>query len=230
MGIVFILASQTNGFMELVKETLNEFSSNSNTGLALALGSKFLTAFSGFSGVWSYNSVSYSDLPPNIAESYSNESLSMFFLLVASALANAVAAILNGVVRVAYGAFTGDWITLNRLLLGIIGGILSFGIPSALWSFATTLTRNLGIHSLSYGIPILSLAFLGLAGQIGDVNAVYLIIRTAAIITANLIINIEAEVQLGFEALHPRPGNLRGHRLNAGSHIPVPRRPQLGLE
>ena len=173
---------------------------------------------------------SHSDLPPNIAESYSKESLGMFFLLVASALANLVAAILNGVVGVAYWAFTRDWITLNRLLLGIIGGILSFGIASALWSFATTLTGNLGIHSLSYGTPVLSLAFLGLAGQIDDVNAAYLIIGTAAIITANLIINFEAKVQLGFEALHPGPGNLRGHHLHAGSHIPVSGRPQLGLE
>lgn len=152
MGIVFILASQTNGLIELVEETLNEFPSNSYTGFALALGSKFHTAFSGFSWVWSHNSVSHSDLPPNIAESYSKESLGMFFLLVASALANVVAAILNGVVGVAYGAFTGDWIILNRLLLGIIGGIFSFGIASALWSFATTLTRNLGIHSLSYDL------------------------------------------------------------------------------
>ena len=201
LGIVFVLASQTNGFVGLVEETLNDFPSDAYIGLALALGAAFLTAFAGFNWVWSHRSVNHADIPPQIVESHTQESLGMFFLLVASALANLVAAIFSGVAGVAYGAFTGDWITSNGLLLGLVGGILSAGIASALWNYASTLTRNLGLHSLTYGTPIFSLAFLGLAGQIGDVNAAYLIIGTAAIITTNLVINFEAEVQLGFETL-----------------------------
>ncbi|MDE2780969.1 MAG: hypothetical protein OXI91_15025 [Chloroflexota bacterium] len=201
IGIVFVLASQTNGFTELGRQTLHEFPSRVYVGLALALAAAFITAFAGFSWVWSHNTLTHADIPSALAESHSEESLGLFFLLVAALLANLVAAALNGVVGVGYGAFTGEWLSPSGLLLGVIGGILSAGIAGALWNFASTLTRNLGIHSLTYGTPILSLAFLAFAGQIGDINASYLIIGTAAIITSNLIINFEAEVQLGFEAL-----------------------------
>jgi len=120
---------------------------------------------------------------------------------VAALLANPVAEDLNGVVGIGYEAFTGEWISPNGLLLGVIGSILSAANVRVLWKFASILTRSLGIHSLTYGTPILQLAFLAFVGQMGDINAAYLIIGTAAIITSNLIINFEAEVQLGFEAL-----------------------------
>ena len=201
IGIVFVLASQTGGFYALVEQTLYEFPSDVHIGLALALVAAFLTAFVGFNWVWSHRSVTHQEMPSSIYEVYSQESLGMFFLLMASALANLAAAILSGVIGMGYGAVTGEWITSDGIIMGAVGGLLSVGVASALWNFSSTLTRNLGIHSLIYGTPIFSLLFLGLAGQIGDVSADYLIIGTAAIITANLIINFEAEVQLGFEAL-----------------------------
>ena len=201
IGIFFVLASQTGGFFAVVDQTLNDFPSDAHIGLSLALVAAFLTAFVGFNWVWSHRTVNHQDMPSDIYEVYSQDSLGMFFLLVASALANLAAGILNGLIGVAYGAFTGEWITGNGVILGAAGGLLSVGIASALWNFSSTLTRNLGIHSLIYGTPIFSLFFLALAGQIGDVSADYLIIGTAAIITANLIINFEAEVQMGFEAL-----------------------------
>ncbi len=201
IGVVFVLASQTGGFTNLGRETLNEFPSNVYIGVALALAAAFITAFAGFSWVWSHNSVTHPELPAAIRESHDEETLGMFFLLAAAAMANLGAAALNAAAAAVHGAFTGEWITSNGVLLGVAGGILSAGVAAVLWNYASTLTRNLGIHSLTYGTPILSLAFLAVAGQIGEVDAAYLIIGTAAIITANLIINFEAEVQLGFEAL-----------------------------
>ncbi|MCY3692970.1 MAG: hypothetical protein OXH30_13335, partial [Chloroflexi bacterium] len=63
------------------------------------------------------------------------------------------------------------------------------------------MTNNLGINAISYGTPIFSLFWLFLFAEVDISRVDYLIIGTAAIISANLLINFEAEVRFGFKAL-----------------------------
>lgn len=63
------------------------------------------------------------------------------------------------------------------------------------------MTHNLGINAISHGTPIFSLAWLFLFAQVDVTRVDYLLIGAAAIITANLLINFEAEIEFGFKAL-----------------------------
>ena len=201
VGVIFVLASQSGGFNGLRVMALDEFSSKVYAGFGLALVAAFVTAFTGFSWVWSHNSVHHHGLPEVLREACGGRSLEMMFLLVALVLSNAVALILNGVAGFVFGGLTDEWVTLKGLLLAFVGGGLSYGVASVMWRYATTLTDNLGLHAMSYGTPVFSLVFLAIVNEVGDVVGAYLIIGASTIISANLLINFEGEIRWGFKAL-----------------------------
>ena len=89
---------------------------------------------------------------------------------------------------------------LQVLGTAVLGGFV-VGIGSLTWRKANLITTNLGANALAYAIPIFSLGWLALFSQVQLARLDYLIIGAAAIITANLLINFEAEVRSGFKAL-----------------------------
>ena len=66
---------------------------------------------------------------------------------------------------------------------------------SIAWRKANIYTTNLGINALAYATPVLSLIWLFSLGQANVTRVDYLVIGAAAIITANLLINFEAEIR-----------------------------------
>ena len=99
------------------------------------------------------------------------------------------------------GLATGELLQPVHLLVGFIGGVAIYTVGSITWRLANLVTDNLGINALGYSTPVIALIWLLLFAQVGVVKTDFLIIGAAAIITANLLINFEAEVRFGFKAL-----------------------------
>ncbi len=201
-GVTFVLASQSGGFQLLLQDILGDYSLKAYAGFTLAFAAACITAFTGFSWVWARNTVNHKDIPRSVKCAESVKSLQMSFLLVALVLTNVVASLINGIIGLAYGEITGEWITFGWFFFAVVGGMFSYGVASVTWRYATSLTQNVGIHAVSYGTPVASLIFLAIVSQLGqEVKIDYIIIGVVAIIIANLLINFEAEIRLGFKAL-----------------------------
>ena len=114
-----------------------------------------------------------------------------------SCIGNFVGALSNGVI----GVLMGETLALRDAGLTVIGGIFAHAFANICWRSANLLTDNLGINALAYGIPILSLTWLFLFAEVNVPRIDFLIIGAAAIITANLLINFEAEIGFGFKSL-----------------------------
>ena len=87
------------------------------------------------------------------------------------------------------------------VLIALIGGLTSHTGGAVFLRLSNLTTDNLGVNVLAYLIPVISLVWLALFSQINVARMDYLIIGTAAIVSANLLINFEAERLLGFKAL-----------------------------
>ena len=75
-------------------------------------------------------------------------------------------------------------------------------MPTILWRLANLLSpQNQGINALAFLIPVLSVVWLVSFGEVNLGSWDYFIMGTLAIITANLLINFQAEVRWGFKAL-----------------------------
>jgi len=83
----------------------------------------------------------------------------------------------------------------------LIAGILVSGISDILFRKANSITDNLGVNAIAYSTPVAGLAWLVAFGRVGDVSIDLLTIGAVALISANLLINFEAEVRFGFKAL-----------------------------
>ena len=153
LGVIFVLASQSGGLVSLKEATFDGLPLQLAAGLGLALTAAFVTAFTGFSWVWSHNSVNHQDIPEPMRKLGSKEHLEMLLLLVALVLSNLAAAPMNGAIGLALWDVTGEGITPRGFLLAATAGGLGYGAASVMWRRATTLTANLGIHAMSYAPP-----------------------------------------------------------------------------
>ena len=194
-GVVLVLASQGSGLVWAGMGVLGALDGSVYLGVSLALCAAFVTAFTGFSWVWSHNCVGHRALPAGLKARRSDESLRMFFLLVALFVGNSLAFLMNAGVGLAYVGMTGEWITLGGFVLGVVGGMCSYGVASVLWRVSTSLSGDIRIHAMSYFTPVFSLGFLALVGMMGVVRLDYLMgvvrldylmVGTGVIVAANL--------------------------------------------
>ena len=82
-----------------------------------------------------------------------------------------------------------------------MGGAVAYALANITWRAANMLTDNLGINAMSYATPLVALLWLFVFSQVNVARLDYLIIGAAVIISANLLINFEAEIEFGFKAL-----------------------------
>ena len=94
-----------------------------------------------------------------------------------------------------------ETIPTNIAVYAVVGGVVFLSVGNIAWRTANLVTHDLGINTISYLTPVLGLIWLFLFSQVGVIRVDYLIIGTAAILTANLLINFEAERLIGFKAL-----------------------------
>ena len=199
-GFVFAIASQTtttdgiDSFFAVLWESRN--------GIGLVLAAIVVTTLITSAWKWGVLLDSQAKTEPN------DRSLQLMFVIVAFLIASIISSIGSAGVALAEG----ETLTpAGALLAFLFGAILTVG--NVVWGKANFVTDNLGINALNYAIPILSLIwlvsvpvilrYLGVQGvpQAEVVRWDYLVLGAAAIVTANLLINFEAEIRWGFKAL-----------------------------
>ena len=189
-GFGFVVASQAEVF------SLDSLLfSASIVGVGLALLGALANAFGAFPFVWGRDLVR--KLPVAIKQNIGDATLIFFGTILGYAIGNFFGAALNTAIGLSFG----ETIAFEVLTTGIISGLLLHAPASMLLRKANLITNNLGINALAYGIPIVSLIWLAIFSEIGVVRPDFLVIGAAAIVTANLLINFNAERLLGFKVL-----------------------------
>ena len=218
LGVLFIILSWvgTEEFFKIIREVQIEnlylwSSSEAQVlalGVSLAVGSALIYAFNSRGQPWG-ESVK-DELPEELVKSYGTGrffTIDLFCATIPVCIASLV--IVPFCLAIGFGV-SGD--TYNpevqrTLVYVLLVAALVHPIAAVAWRQAHIITDNPGINALRQLQPLLSLAWLLLASFVGwyvwttDVRGDYLVIGTAAIITANLLINFEAEIRWGFKAL-----------------------------
>ena len=200
-GITFVILSQKD-FGGSQNDSANSLI---YLGLLLALVSALITTLNGFSMRWGANlSV---DLSESLAEStgYSQNSINLFSATLGGLIASmAVIPILLlfglGFFGESLGTGESKSMESGTLLLIVAGAAVTHPVAGILWRMALLKAHDLSINAIDHIRPILCLLWLWPSGFI-DVQVNYLVIGTATLITANLLIGFEAEIRWGFKSL-----------------------------
>lgn len=189
IGVAFVVSSQSNEF------ALTNISSFATLlfGVLLAIGGAIITTLISFNFKWSSDiAARATKIVPHI----DIQSLDMFAVLLGFAVSNSVAFVASLII----GNIIGEFATFDATMIVLIGGIAQ-GIGGIFWRKSNLISDSPTINAIAYGIPVLSLGWLTLFSFVGVARPDYLVIGAAAIITANLLINFEAEIRFGFKAL-----------------------------
>ena len=205
-GLCFVTISQSEAVFDIVN---GQAPGRLLLGSALALSGALVSSLAAFSFKWG------TDLAGEIADilkleesNVSYQSLDLLCLVLAYGLSSSVSVLGSLFI----GTVSREPISFNLELLAIIGGMATYAPATIAWRMGNLRSTNLGINIMVYGTPILSLVWFYLLStdiipplvrlDVFNVMRVdYLVIGVAAIITANLLINFEAEIRLGFKAL-----------------------------
>ena len=93
----------------------------------------------------------------------------------------------------------GEQLTMRVLWAGLITGVFVVTLGGIAVRQANLLANNLGINSIA--TPFFAVIWLLLFREPKFMNFDFLIIGATAIITANFLLNFEAEIRLGYKAL-----------------------------
>lgn len=191
-GLAFVVISQTGGF-----NLGNTSLFNLAAGSVLALLAAAATACTAFTFRWGKD---LADQLPVYAGSSRHLPLSLFGAVAAGALISLVGAVLSASI----GFAAGEKVESNLptyLGYGLMGGVFIHAPMAAALRKVNLTTDNLGVNALAYATPVFTLVWLAIFSEIAVASVPYLVIGTAAIVAANLLINFEAERLLGFKAL-----------------------------
>ena len=191
VGFWFVATSQSGGFRDLSDSQLAE----TLIGIGLVLLAIFCASMAAYGFRWGVD-LNHA-LPEQLVKDKNNDLVDICCVLIAQVIASFTAAWLSGTT----GYLIGETIALRSLGIAVACGVFANGVGHLAWRAANVVTNNLGINAISYATPIFSLVWLFLFWTVDIARVDYLIIGTAAIITANLLINFEAEVRFGFKAL-----------------------------
>ena len=191
IDFAFVTVSQTGGFGN---SNDSEFI-DTMIGLAIIVITALVASLPAFGFKWGTD-LSES-LPDEIVGERNPALMEVCCALVAFCIASFAGIGLNAGV----GLSISETISVNSFAIAVVSGALVMAPASIAWRAANMVTDNLGINALSYATPIFSLAWLFLFAQVDVARVDFLLIGAAVIITANLLINLEAEIEFGFKAL-----------------------------
>ena len=192
-GFAFVVGSQSGGF-----NVEGSHFSGMAIGVALALLSAVAGACAAFIFRWGRDLPD--KLPSRVTNVRSNLSLQVFGATLGSAIVSFAGAFLSSGIGLATGESLQSG-AVEYLGYAFLTGVLILSTSALLFRLSNLLTDNLGINALGYAIPAISLVWLAIFWDIEVSRPDFLVIGTAAIISANLLINFEAERLLGFKAL-----------------------------
>ena len=192
IGYMLAIASQS-GELPLI---FNEGISSTIKGAMLALGAAILAPMMAFGFKWG------SDLSSEITNmrkqtSGKYQSLDMFCAIIAFFISSLGASVVN----LTAGIIAQETITIQMVIIGVIGGVTANAIGGIAWRKAHFSTDNLGVHAIAYFIPVAALIFLFAFNQANIIKPDYLIIGSVIIVAANIVLNFKAEIGWGFKAL-----------------------------
>ena len=164
-------------------------------GTVLVFLTILLASLSSYSFKWGVDLEN--SLPQYVRGGRDEDSVQLFGVVMASLLAS----LLSTPILLTAGIANQETIELSDFTTAFVGGIGTLAIGNILWRKANVISTNLGINALSYLTPALSLGLLFFFSKVSVARFDLLIIGSAAIIAANLLIHFEAEVRLGFKAL-----------------------------
>ena len=191
VGFAFIIVGQAGGFANVETAGLADLV----VGVVLAVVGAIATACNAFGFHWGTDLAD--DIPAEIRQSISHESLEFFGLLVAFLIANAVSGLLNTVA----GVSSGEVMDSRSLLIAVVVGGGASVIANAAWRKANLDAHHAGVNALAFAAPVFSLAWLFFLGQAEPQNWDYLIIGIMGIVIVNLLINSEADIRFDYKAL-----------------------------
>ena len=111
-----------------------------------------------------------------------------------------ICVIIAGGVFCLIGLFAGEEISSPQLIYAIMSGIAnSIGIVTL--RTANLATKNLGLNSLAYATPLLTLIWLWVLSLLDVSHLDYLIIGAMGIVAANLLINTKPDKRIAYNAL-----------------------------
>ena len=186
-GFFFALVSQAIDISSFDKPLLW----NSVIGMLLVVSGTIAAGFTVFGWKWGTN------LSAELSGRSDDKSLDLGCAVIALFITSLVSVVFTSGI----GVVVAESISFKALAIAITGGVFAHAVTSITLRKANFTTANLGINVLNYFIPILSLIWLFWLADTNVARWDYLIIGAAAIITANLLINFDAEVRLGFKAL-----------------------------
>ena len=193
LGFGFVVLSQVNGL---------ELSGGSVFwGTILAILAAFMASATAYNYRWAFNLKN--ELSSVEIEGEGDNVLLFFCLMLAFTIGSFTSAIANLFLGIAFetsGEFP-SWNWLEILGIVVIGGILLDAGGTIFNRTAHLKTSNLGINAIGYGTPVFALGWLYLFSQANVAQPDYLFIGAATIISANLVLNFEAEIRWGFKAL-----------------------------
>ena len=206
VGLCFVTISQS----ETVFDIFNGQSSDRLLlGSAIALSGALVSSLAAFSFKWGTDLAGEINAILKLEQStISYQSLDLLCLVLAYGLSSSVSVLASLFI----GTVNREPISFSLQLLAIIGGMATYAPATIAWRLGNLRSTNLGINVMVYGTPILSLLWFYLLSADSIPSLVhldvfhvmrvdYLVIGAAAIITANLLINFEAEIRWGFKAL-----------------------------
>ena len=192
LGLCLVMVGQIGSFELLFSQDLPLL--HIVVGVMLALGAALLAPLMAFGFRWG------SDLAVELVDKLENRGerdLEMLCAAIAFLVSSSGSAVLN----TGAGLVSGESMGAQTLLVAVLGGALTNAVAGIAWRKVNFTTTNLGVNSLAYMTPVVSLMFLIIFSQVHIPRPDYLIIGTASVMTANILINFEAEIRLGFKAL-----------------------------
>ena len=114
-------------------------------------------------------------------------SLELFGVVVVFLICNLSTMLVNVIMG---GVIVQESVTLDTLVFAVFTGLISVAVGGLAWRMANLSTSNLGVNSLAYLTPVLALAWLFVYSQVNVPKVDYLIMGTAVVIIANVLINL----------------------------------------
>lgn len=196
IGFAFVVNSKDGTFWQfslISKATL--------IGVGLAVLSAFIISSTSYNFKWAANLCN--ELIDYMPSPSSTLKMELFCLMIAFLIGSMVSAVINmsaGLLIDRHISANGtDW---QYLILGALAGGASLDALGTVFNrTANLVTNNLGVNAIAYATPLLGLAWLYAFWNVGIQQPDSLVIGAAAIVSANLLLNFEAERLVGFKAL-----------------------------
>ena len=200
IGFVFIITGQSGGFGAL------DFASGSPLfiGVVFAIIGSLLSSLAVYDLKLIANLIKINTRFLGKAKDKNRSSLSpMRMSLFCVAIANVVIGTFSTIMNVGVGMINNESLIMpdwRMLGVSMFAGFALAAAGSVMRRYAILITHNPSITAISYATPIFALIWLGVFSFIAVPRPDYLIIGATIIISANLILNFEAEIRFAYKA------------------------------